>query len=338
MTYNGTAWVLRNETTGTDVQTVTAAADAAVSVPFVQGVNGFNVQINSPGGGTSYTAGDRFTWTNGSGSIGSPVFHDNRGAQGSAAVTRRGDAMNITTADYSAIYDAVARQWSIRNETLGQVVGTISAAETAGGALDLEGANGFRFTINAPVSGAYSSGDRFEWSNQAPGANYDRLFALSLQVGPDSNQTFTEDPIILEADSFHVIGSYTTYNYGSINMTLMGSVMHTVTWASLICGQHLSISTQAAAQAGTDKLNLGIDYIGSVRSVVGAEMRRMESTLSGLRSYEQDSRRTESRIRDVDVAYESTQYSKYQVLMQIETAMIAQANVMPQGLLQLLGR
>ena len=94
----------------------------------------------------------------------------------------------------------------------------------------------------------------------------------------------------------------------------------TVKWASLICGQQLSISIQSVAQGAVDKLNLGIDYISSKRAVMGAEMKRMEQTLSGLRNYEENIRATESRIRDVDVAFETTQFAKYSILTQIGTA------------------
>jgi flagellin len=159
--------------------------------------------------------------------------------------------------------------------------------------------------------------------------------AVRLQVGPDSNQVFNEDPINLEADNFTIVGSYNTYSYGSVNMTLLGSTLNTVDWASLICCQHLSVSVQSVAQGAVDKLNLGIDYISSIRSVVGAEMNRMEQTLGGLRNYEENVRATESRIRDVDVAYETTQFSKYQILTQIGTAMLAQANALPAMVSQL---
>ncbi|NCC52503.1 MAG: hypothetical protein EOM20_14975 [Spartobacteria bacterium] len=152
---------------------------------------------------------------------------------------------------------------------------------------------------------------------------------VRLQVGPDSNMVFNEDSINLEADNFTVIGSYNTYSYGSVNMTLLGSSMNSVDWASLICCQHLSVSAQSVAQGAVDKLNIGIDYISSTRAVLGAEMNRMEQTLSGLRNYEENIRATESRIRDVDVAYETTEFSKYQILTQIGTAMLAQANALP---------
>ena len=163
--------------------------------------------------------------------------------------------------------------------------------------------------------------------------------SVSLQVGPDSNQVFTADTVNLTATNFDVVGSYTNYSYGSINMTLLGSGggPKTVKWASIICGANLSISTQSLAQSAVDMINLGIDYVSSKRSVIGAEMNRMEQTLGGLRNYEENVRATESRIRDVDVAYETTQYSKYQILVQVGTAMLAQANSLPNTVLQMLG-
>ena len=161
--------------------------------------------------------------------------------------------------------------------------------------------------------------------------------SVRLQVGPDSNMVFNEDPINLTATNYAVVGSYNTYSYGSVNMTLLGSNIQTVMWASVICGQNLSISVQSVAQGAVDKINLGIDYISSIRSVLGAEMNRMEQTLGGLRNYEENIRATESRIRDVDVAYETTQFAKFQILTQIGTAMLAQANALPSGVMQLIG-
>ena len=148
---------------------------------------------------------------------------------------------------------------------------------------------------------------------------------------------FNEEPLNLESDNFTIVGSYNTYSYGSVNMTLLGSTLKTVKWASLICGQQLSISTQSVAQGAVDRLNLGIDYISSKRAVMGAEMKRMEQTLGGLRNYEENIRATESRIRDVDVAFETTQFAKYSILTQIGTAMLAQANALPGGVMSLVG-
>ncbi len=162
---------------------------------------------------------------------------------------------------------------------------------------------------------------------------------VRLQVGPDSNMVFAEQEINLTATNFAIVGSFNNYSYGSVNMTLLGSGAgpQVVRWASIICGANLSISTQSLAQAAVDKINIGIDFVSTKRAVIGAEMKRMEQTLSGLRSYEENVRATESRIRDVDVAYETTQYSKYQILVQVGTAMLAQANSLPNAVVQMLG-
>lgn len=203
-----------------------------------------------------------------------------------------------------------------------------------------------RITSGATASGKFNSLYLFRGGTGIPTLTGDTVVgagnpqaSVKLQIGPDSNMTFMEEPINLTATNMMVVGSYTDYSYGSVNMTLLGSGggPKAVHWASLICGQNLSIATQSVAQGAVDKMNIGIDFISSKRSVVGAEIRRMNQTLGGLRNYEENARATESRIRDVDVAYETTQYSKYQILVQIGTAMMAQANALPQGVLQMLG-
>ena len=198
-----------------------------------------------------------------------------------------------------------------------------------------------RITSGATAAGKFNGLYLFRGASGVSTMTGDGVVAgtVRLQVGPDSNMVFAEDELNLTATNFNVVGSYTNYSYGSVNMTLLGSGAGplTVKWASVICGANLSISTQSLAQAAVDKLNIAIDYVSSKRAVLGAEMNRMEQTLSGLKSYEENARSTESRIRDVDVAYETTQYSKYQILVQVGTAMLAQANSLPQGVLQMLG-
>ena len=146
----------------------------------------------------------------------------------------------------------------------------------------------------------------------------------SLQVGPDYGQTFAAQSINLSYVVDNSIGKWDGTNK--------------ITWGSLISNSSgVSIGTQSAAAAGVGRLNVGIDYISQQRAVVGAQQSRLTHTLEGLRSYEDNIRASESRIRDVDVAKETTTFSKYQILTQIGTAMLAQANALPQGVLQLLG-
>ncbi|MDD2236364.1 MAG: flagellin [Kiritimatiellae bacterium] len=190
-----------------------------------------------------------------------------------------------------------------------------------------------RITTGATAAGKFNGIYLFRGGNgvTTPASEAVQSGNLSLQIGPDGNQTFTEESINLTATNFAVMGSYTQYSYGSINMTILGSGAgpQTVHWASLIGGAHLSISTQSVAQGAISRINIGIDYLSTKRSVLGSELRRMEMTLSGLSSYEENIRAAESRIRDTDVALELTKYTKYYVLTQVDTAMLAQANALP---------
>ena len=160
---------------------------------------------------------------------------------------------------------------------------------------------------------------------------------VRLQVGADGGQVFNENAINLTTTNFEVIGSFNSYSYGSVNLTLLGSSPSSVKWGSLISGANLSISTQSVASGAVSKLAVGIDHISAIRSSLGGEQVRMEQTLSGLRNYEDNIRASESRIRDVDVAKETSDFTKFQILTQIGTAMLAQANALPQGVIQLVG-
>ena len=349
-TYNAVTqlWTFRNETTGVNVTTYSRRPNQGGSI-ILEGANGFSFTITTPTGGRQFNTGDKFTWSNTRlipPSLENNLTFSSGGdmSGGSASLSILGDGYDVSESNWRATYDAVNTRWVVRNMTTGAVAGYINASATGGGTLsNIEGADGFSLTITGPDSGAYTTGDYFEWHNaehqaaDSIGPYYTDIKTdhLSLQIGPDSNQVFNEESIDLQSDNFVVIGSYNTYSYGSVNMTLLGSTLRTVRWASLICMQHLAIEDQSMAQGAVDKLNIGIDYISSIRAVVGAEYTRMEQTLSGLRNYEENIRATESRIRDIDVAWETTVFSKYQIMTQISMAMLAQANTVSAGVLNL---
>jgi flagellin len=153
----------------------------------------------------------------------------------------------------------------------------------------------------------------------------------TIQVGPDYGQEFTLSSIYLQSDASAAIGQYDAG-------TIAASMNLTVTWGELInASSGLSIAVQSAAGTAVAKLNVGIDYISQKRAVLGSQQSRLNHTLEGLRNYEDNIRGAESQIRDVDVAKETTEFSKYKILTEIGTAMLAQANQLPQGVLQLIG-
>ena len=98
----------------------------------------------------------------------------------------------------------------------------------------------------------------------------------------------------------------------------------------------IDITTAAGAKTAIDTINEAIDGISSQRSDFGALQNRLEHTINNLGVQTENITAAESRIRDVDMAKEMMAYTKNNILVQASQAMLAQANQIPQGVLQLL--
>lgn len=96
------------------------------------------------------------------------------------------------------------------------------------------------------------------------------------------------------------------------------------------------VTTEEKATAAIDTISDAINQLSSIRAKIGAYSNRIEHTISNLDNTEENMTAAYSRIMDVDMATEMTEYSTVQVLVQSSTAMLAQANERPQSVLQLL--
>ena len=96
------------------------------------------------------------------------------------------------------------------------------------------------------------------------------------------------------------------------------------------------ISTVASAQSSLDMVSSAIATVASNRGTLGAVMSRLESTIANLRVSQENLNAADSAIRDADFAYETSLFTRNQIMIQAATAMVAQANVLPQAALQLL--
>ena len=79
-----------------------------------------------------------------------------------------------------------------------------------------------------------------------------------------------------------------------------------------------------------------LDYVNGQRAVIGAQSSRLESTLSTLQNTSQNLSASRARIVDADFAVEAAALARQQILQQAGSAMVAQANQLPQGVLALL--
>lgn len=97
------------------------------------------------------------------------------------------------------------------------------------------------------------------------------------------------------------------------------------------------VLTQSGADSAITTINNAIEKVSAERSKLGAYQNRLEHTIANLGASAENLQAAESRIRDVDMAHEMMAFTKYQILQQASTAMLAQANLAPQSVLQLLG-
>ena len=98
----------------------------------------------------------------------------------------------------------------------------------------------------------------------------------------------------------------------------------------------IDISTQKGAAAAVDVIKAAINKVSTTRGSLGALQNRLEHTINNLSVTSENMTAAESRIRDVDMAKEMMAYTKNNILVQSSQAMLAQANQIPQGVLQLL--
>jgi flagellin len=99
-------------------------------------------------------------------------------------------------------------------------------------------------------------------------------------------------------------------------------------------GALAALSNGALSQVSV--IDAAIKNVSTARANFGAVQNRLEHRLNNLATYQENLTASESRIRDVDMASEMTNFSKLQILQQAGTAMLAQANQAPQNVLSLL--
>jgi flagellin len=94
---------------------------------------------------------------------------------------------------------------------------------------------------------------------------------------------------------------------------------------------------QELAQKSITKIDNALNMVSSTRATIGAQINRLDYTITGLDVTRENLTASESRIRDLDIASEMAEFTKQQILAQSSTAMLSQANQLPQMALQLLG-
>ncbi len=124
---------------------------------------------------------------------------------------------------------------------------------------------------------------------------------------------------------------------GDMRTTSLFASSGTTVSSATSAANTIAVSTQHAAQIALEQLNTAMTRKENMRASLGAVQNRLENTISNISIQSENLQASESRISDVDVATEMTNFTRNQVLTQSAVAMLSQANSLPQMALRLLG-
>ena len=184
------------------------------------------------------------------------------------------------------------------------------------------------------ANGTYSSANRAEMQKEV-----DALNKEITRIGNTSNFNGTK---LFDGNTtsivLHVGEEGTTNNQITVTLAAMNSTAVSKGDGSNSINLETAAKVDSAsnAMAAISVINSAIDNISSMRSDFGALQNRLEHTINNLGVQTENITAAESRIRDVDMAKEMMAYTKNNILVQASQAMLAQANQVPQGVLQLL--
>ena len=161
-----------------------------------------------------------------------------------------------------------------------------------------------------------------KWNEGVDGGKYDRG-VVTKQAAPTTTPGDKTKGLTLQigdtADSWNQL----KVNIGDMHCSSLGI-------------ETISIADQDSAAKAVDAIKAAINKVSDVRGTLGATQNRLEHTINNLSVMTENIQDAESTIRDTDVAEEMMAYTKNNILIQSAQAMLAQANQVPQGVLQLL--
>ncbi len=170
--------------------------------------------------------------------------------------------------------------------------------------------------------------------SSAPG---DPVNAGKIIYGRDDMLLYTEHVVGKEGREFHW-GKYMVTDSVYVPYASEESVTRVaISGEGIEIPDGFTISTQEAAQKALAAIDRAIISKDKIRAHLGALQNRLENTVANLNIQAENLQASESRISDVDVATEMTNFVRNQILTQSAVAMLSQANTLPQMAMQLIG-
>ena len=243
------------------------------------------------------------------------------------------DAMqgNIIAAINNAAVDTGV--WAISGDSGGQIMFIAKHAGLTGNTLSAKnGVSGVLFTTAggsaiASCTATFLSGGGQTWAT-ASAYETNNTYYLRL-AGATAGDNY--DIGIADPNSLLSLTNIGTWTNATADFNETQDATGTGGWNGA------DILTQSAAQLALDQIGTAIDSKDNTRASLGSLSNRLENTITNLTVQAENLQAAESRVSDVDVALEMTEFTKNNILVQAAVAMLAQANTLPTLALTLLG-
>ncbi len=235
---------------------------------------------------------------------------------------------------YSGVDVSVGKELSvtqIRDAINAQSSKTGVAASVDGNDLTLTAADGRDITVdeNATADGAVNAGASYAGSS----TGFNATNVKGLTTGTEfTDEEAVEGKVTLSAAKTISFGDATSLTEAA-KLGYTGDIALDVTKSI----DSVSIKTRDGAESAIKQIDAALQQVNSSRSNLGAVQNRFENTVTNLQNTSENLSAARSRIRDADFAAETANLTKSQILQQAGTAMLSQANSLPQGVLSLLG-
>lgn len=241
------------------------------------------------------------------------------------SLQRLSSGLRINSAKDDAAGLAISERLTAQIRGLGQAMRNandgISMLQTAEGAMDEIGnmLQRMRELAVQSANGTLDSSDRTSLNEE--------YTALTNEITRVANATEFNNTSLLNSSSSVTLQ---VGHENNANNTI------SITFTDLSSLSVGGVASDTAAKAALDLLDTAIDDVTTARGELGAVQNRLESTVRNLANVIENQSAARSRIRDADFAAETANLTRTQILQQAGTAMLAQANALPQNALSLL--
>jgi len=229
-----------------------------------------------------------------------------------------------------------------QGQNAGQTISFDSSKINEGDTLTIGGKT-FTFTTDAEKAKNTSGSTNYVLLDKASNENTSKnLYVAMNAAGIDAKYLASSSSILIENGADSISSGGVTFQIGANGTKDQRVTLSVENMGSKNIGTDnvkiadISVATQDGANKAIEVIDAAINTVSGTRADLGALQNRLEHTINSLGVASENLTAAESRIRDVDMAKEMMKFTKTQILSQAAQAMLAQANTLPQGVLQLL--